>query len=532
MPSCWPPRWGILGFSRSYCITRWRLEGVWAQHGRTGLHSPSLALSQANPRQAFDAWASKHRKPYLMSNDLKESEARFAAWRDNLEFALQYNAKGHSHWVGLNALADLTHDEYKQRYGLGAARYERVGSSAKIPGFKHGGLALSELPAAVDWREKGAVAEVKNQMSCGSCWAFSSTGSIEGVNKIETGELVSLSEQFLVDCDKGQDSGCQGGLMDYAFEFVKKHGGIELEDDYPYTGEDGECREKKGRAMRVVTIDGYQDVPELDEVALKKAASQQPISVAIEADQRAFQLYSGGVFDDKECGKELDHGVLVVGYGVAGPSEQLSEDGGPDDGSAELLKSRAYWIVKNSWGAGWGDSGYIKIRMGRGKAGLCGIASQPSFPLKTTPNPPAPPPGPKPKPGPAPGPAPPAPGPEPAPVECDSTHECPPATTCCCLGDVAGFCLSWGCCPMPKATCCKDHTHCCPESLPVCDTDAGRCLPPTGTPPGLVRSAPWATKVPATRKPAPAAALGRGRGKGARGQGAKFIGEAGLPAAS
>ncbi|KIY95721.1 hypothetical protein MNEG_12241 [Monoraphidium neglectum] len=245
-------------------------------------HHAELLAAKANPLQAFGAWMVKHAKPYAQSNDLQAVEARFRNWQANLEF-------------------------------------KRVGSSARIPGFKHGDLALSDLPEAIDWREKGAVAEVKNQMACGSCWAFSTTGAIEGINKIVTGGLLSLSEQELVDCDKAQDSGCQGGLMDYAFEFVKEHGGIELEKDYPYTGEDGECSDEKDGPVQLVTIDGYQDVPQFSEIALKKAVSQQPVSVAIEADQRAFQLYMGGVFDDKECGRDLDHGVLVRGgMGVQG----------------------------------------------------------------------------------------------------------------------------------------------------------------------------------------------------------------------
>jgi hypothetical protein len=166
-------------------------------------------------------------------------------------------------------------------------------------------------------------------------------------------------------------------------------------------------------------------------------------------------------------------------------------------------------------GDGWGDKGFIRMRMGRGKAGLCGIASQPSYPLKSGPNPPAPAPGPTPPPKPAPGPAPAPPKPDPEPVECDDTHECPAGSTCCCLRNIAGLCFTWGCCPMPDATCCSDHVHCCPSNLPVCDVDSGRCLPPSGASPG-VASAPWATKTPARRR-APASGAGFSR-KGGRAQ--------------
>ncbi|KIZ03186.1 hypothetical protein MNEG_4768 [Monoraphidium neglectum] len=167
----------------------------------------------------------------------KGAEVKFGTWQDNLQFALDYNEKHASHWVGLNALADLTPDEFRRQYGLGAGRYKRARGSAKVDGFAHGDLDEAQLPPAVDWRQKGAVAEVKNQAACGSCWAFSTTGAVEGINKLATGQLVSLSEQFLVDCDTAQDKGCSGGLMDFAFEFIHEHGGIEYEEDYPYTGE-------------------------------------------------------------------------------------------------------------------------------------------------------------------------------------------------------------------------------------------------------------------------------------------------------
>ena len=136
---------------------------------------------------------------------------------------------------------------------------------------------------------------------------------MEGINALVTNKLVSLSEQELVDCDTEKDNGCSGGLMDYAFEFIIKNKGIMTEGDYPYTAQDGQCMKDNLQASQIVTIDGYEDVPQYNEIALKKAASQQPIAVAIEADQRAFQLYVGGVLDDETCGEQLDHGVLVSG---------------------------------------------------------------------------------------------------------------------------------------------------------------------------------------------------------------------------
>merc|ERR1711977_383101 len=152
--------------------------------------------------------------------------------------------------------------------------------------------------------------EVKNQKACGSCWSFSTTGSIEGINAIVSGKLVSLSEQELVDCDTILDHGCQGGLMDYAYAFVEGNGGLDTEDDYPYTAFQGTCDSNK-KNRNVISIDGHRDITAGDEKALLEAAKKQPVSVAIQANQRFFQLYTGGVFDNESCGSQLDHAVLV-----------------------------------------------------------------------------------------------------------------------------------------------------------------------------------------------------------------------------
>ncbi|GFR40260.1 hypothetical protein Agub_g832 [Astrephomene gubernaculifera] len=446
-------------------------------------HNQVLLEAQANPLGAFNLWVKRHAKPYLP--DTEEFRTRFAVWLDNLQYILSYNARTTSHWLHLNHLADLTTEEYQSR--LGFDNQARLASNRlKSSTFMYSDVDADTLPPDVDWRKKGAVAEVKNQGQCGSCWAFSTTGSVEGINAIVTGELVALSEQELIDCDTSQDKGCSGGLMDYAYTWIIKNKGIDTEDDYPYTALDGSCiSEKKNR--RVVTIDSYEDVPENDEVALKKAVAHQPVAVAIEADAKSFQLYGGGVYDDATCGTSLNHGVLVVGYG-------------------RDPKAGTYWIVKNSWGPEWGDAGYIRLKMGvTDKEGLCGIAMAPSYPIKKNPNPPTPGPTPGPKPGPKPGPSPKPPKPEP--VKCDSSNECPAENTCCCLQEIFNMCFQWGCCPMPKATCCEDGEHCCPSDLPVCDTDAGRCLPSPGV---MLGSKPWATKTPAIHRSWSERIFGRG----------------------
>ncbi|KAJ9559990.1 hypothetical protein OSB04_005150 [Centaurea solstitialis] len=385
----------------------------------------------------YESWLVEHGKFY---NAIGEKERRFLIFKDNLRYIDEQNSGGdRSYKLGLNKFADLSNEEYRLTY-TGA---KRIDSRRKLNSVKSDRYALRSgdvLPDSVDWRTTGAVAAVKDQGNCGSCWAFSTIGSVEAVNQIVTGELITLSEQELVDCDTSYNEGCNGGYMDDAFEFIIKNGGIDTDADYPYTAKDGKCDSSRKNA-KVVSIDSYEDVPVNDESALQKAAANQPITVAIEAGGRDFQFYTSGIFSGS-CGTDLDHGVVVVGYGT--------EDG------------KDYWIVRNSWGAEWGEKGYLRMERNiKQNVGKCGIAMEPSYPIKNGLNPPNP------------GPSPPTPvAPE---MVCDKYATCPQSTTCCCIYNYRGSCFAWGCCPLEGASCCDDHYSCCPHDYPVCNVRRGTC---------------------------------------------------------
>ncbi|KAG9152113.1 hypothetical protein Leryth_017671 [Lithospermum erythrorhizon] len=386
-------------------------------------------------RHLYESWLAKHAKLY---GAFGEKDKRFQIFKDNLMFIDEHNSQDKNYKLGLNRFADLTNEEYRNMYVGGRMNRKKVGTKNQRYGFQAG----DELPEAVDWRQKGAVAPVKDQGQCGICWAFSTVGAVEGINQIVTGDLITLSEQELVDCDKSYNQGCNGGLMDYAFDFIIKNGGIDTEEDYPYHASDGTCDQYRKNA-RVVSIDGFEDVPENDEKSLQKAVAHQPVSVAIEAGGRDFQLYESGVFTGS-CGTQLDHGVIAVGYGT---------ENGKD-----------YWIVRNSWGPEWGEHGYIKLERNVANitTGKCGIAIEASYPTKTGQNPP--------KPGPSP------PSPVNPPSVCDDYFTCPERSTCCCMFQFGDFCFAWGCCPAESAVCCDDHYSCCPHDYPICDEERETCL--------------------------------------------------------
>ena len=316
------------------------------------LMTTSYVTSGVDYAQLFSTWKTEHSKTY--TTGALEAKA-FATFMQHEDTIREHNAKGLSYKLGHNNFSDLTWDEFFKP-GLVAKK----GASTNLV---HVATADEVLASSVDWVTAGAVTRVKNQGQCGSCWSFSATGAIEGAYAVAGNTLTSFSEEDLVQCDT-VDSGCSGGLMDNAFAFVKEHG-LATEAAYAYTsgtGTRGTCDSAK-EAAAVVTVTGHVDVSSGDEDALKSAVAQQPVSVAIEADKSVFQLYSSGVLDSASCGTNLDHGVLLVGYG--------------SDSSSGL----DYWKVKNSWGTTWGEEGYIRMAKG---SNMCGIASQPSYPTGAT----------------------------------------------------------------------------------------------------------------------------------------------------
>ncbi|KXZ51435.1 hypothetical protein GPECTOR_12g397 [Gonium pectorale] len=383
---------------------------------------------------------------------LQEFTRRLGVFTDNVKAIIEHQARDPGVQLALNEFSDMTWEEFSsKRLGLRISEEHLSERARRSPALRSSWrYAKAEVPRSIDWREKGAVAEVKNQGQCGSCWAFSTTGAIEGVNAIVTGQLQSLSEQQLVDCDTETNMGCSGGLMDDAFKYVVSNGGIDTEADYGYWSGYGFgfwCNKRKQTDRPAVSIDGYEDVPQ-DEDSLRKAVAGQPVAVAICAGA-SMQFYSSGVIST--CCEGLNHGVLAVGYNV-------TEGGVP------------YWIVKNSWGGGWGEEGFFRLKIGEGKMGLCGIASAASYPVKTQPN-------------------------KPVPEICDlfGWTECPIGNSCSCQYSLFGFlCLWHDCCPLAGGVTCPDLKHCCPAGT-TCDSRQGVCVSADGT-----ASTPWSDKAKAT----------------------------------
>jgi C1A family cysteine protease len=302
-------------------------------------------LKESEYQFLFTRFVAEHNKQYS-SNEFFN---RYNIFKSNVDYIRSQNQMNHSYELGMNQFGDLTAHEFKTAVVGGCF----LGSSATSNPVAPSG----SLPDPVDWKAAGKVQKVKNQGQCGSCWAFSAIGALESARAIASGNLLDLSEQQLVDCAGSEgNQGCNGGLMNQAFDYLMKAGGSIATSDYPYTARDGQCK-AAGKTI-ASTIKNHKEL-QSDENALGRALKDGPVSVAIEADQSIFQFYKSGVLDGN-CGKNLDHGVLAVGYGAD--------------------SSNGYWIVKNSWGTTWGNQGYVWIRAMKNMCGITGNGwnSQPS----------------------------------------------------------------------------------------------------------------------------------------------------------
>jgi C1A family cysteine protease len=295
-------------------------------------------LKESEYQFLFTRFVAEHNKKY----DTNEFFARYTVFKNNVDFIRAANKANNSYELGMNQFGDLTANEFKTMIVAGCFQ----GLQAKSEFTP----SVGADPKDVDWKAQGKVQAVKNQGQCGSCWAFSAIGALESAWAIQQGgDVPNQSEQQLVDCSGSEgNQGCNGGLMNQAFDYLIKFGGSQPTSTYPYTARDGQCKADKSKVS--VTIKSHRELPG-NEDALGEAIQKGPVSVAIEADQSIFQFYKSGILDGN-CGKNLDHGVLAVGY--------------------KSDAQRGYWIVKNSWGTSWGNQGYVWIRAFKNMCGITG----------------------------------------------------------------------------------------------------------------------------------------------------------------
>ncbi|EGD77231.1 cysteine protease [Salpingoeca rosetta] len=308
----------------------------------------------------FEEFKDKYNKVY----ESAEEEARRAAiFQESLDFIEKHNAEAaagmHTYLVGVNEFADLTREEFRQHHvtRLPFDDDKRDPVTATLHLDEHAVHAADSNgdSSGIDWRKRGAVTPVRNQGQCGNPAIFAAVEAVEGMHAISSGNLVELSTQQVIDCSG--TPGCSGGSLVSFFKYIARNGGLDSAADYPTSGAGGQCNKAK-EARHVAKVGGYSVVPPRNETKLAAAVFKMPVAVAIEADTPSFQMYTSGVYSGP-CGTQLDHAVLVVGY------------------------TDEYWIVKNSWGASWGDQGYIMMKRGVGAAGICGITLDAMYPTAT-----------------------------------------------------------------------------------------------------------------------------------------------------
>ncbi|MQL90065.1 hypothetical protein Taro_022654 [Colocasia esculenta] len=331
---------------------------LWATWGSAkGDRSGGVIRSEEEVKWLFEEWQVEHDQSY---QDLGEKQKRFEIFMDNLQFIDEYNRPEHNHsdTVGLNNLADLSNEEYRSIY-LGDLP---INMSELFRDFKPDldlPTQVDQPPTSIDWRDAGVVGPVKDQDGCASCWAFTTVATVESINAMVTGNLITLSEQELVDCDD-LNSHCSPGSRIGAYKYILRNMGIDTDANYPYTAKQGTCKADRNQE---VTIDGYKIVPRNNERALSKQVAKQPVGSGLDASGREFQLYTGGIHR-APCTTNRNHAVTIVGY-----DSEAGED---------------YWIIKNSYGKKWGEEGYLKLpRNVAERDGRCGIAQLATYPNKS-----------------------------------------------------------------------------------------------------------------------------------------------------
>lgn len=314
------------------------------------------ALASATTQLEFEfmQFMSKHNKSY---ESLEEYEMRKALFEVKDAFIKEHNMRGHKYTVAHNKFSDYTQAEMDALMG-DLPDYENMYEVSDAVG--------DASYAPIDWISAGAVNPIQDQGQCGSCWAFSATASMEGAVQIKYGNLLKFSEQLLVSCDTN-DSGCSGGNANYGFVYYQNHGPMS-EASYPYTAKDGTCKYNSASAYSYRTngSSAYVKVAYDDMTAMYNALAMQPLTVRIYASTYSFQTYHSGIYDDLACPTSHNHATNIVGYGTQTDSYGVSTD---------------YWVMRNSWGTGWGEQGYMKMEVQATGPGICGVQNWPSYPV-------------------------------------------------------------------------------------------------------------------------------------------------------